>query len=177
MNEIKVGDKVWYATFDQREEKVPCPVCYGNKKVIVILGNGDEVEVDCRYCEVGFEGSKGWVKEYTKLPLAECVTITGRRIEENNSKQEIEYHYNSMGSSYRIADPERMFETEEEAINCAVAMAEEENQAKANKPKYKDEKTYAWNAGYHLKRAKDRAKEAEYHAEKAKICKSRSKEK
>ena len=171
MKEYKVGDKVWYATFDQREERVPCPVCYGNKKVVVVLGNGEEVQVDCRYCEVGFEGSKGWVKEYTKLPRAEYRMIHKITIEEDMGKRVFEFQ-----SDHYLLKPDQMFETEEEAMEYAVVMAEKENRASVNKPKYKDEKTYAWNAGYHMKQAERNRKEAVYHEEKAKICKSKAKE-
>jgi hypothetical protein len=172
MKEYKVGDKVWYATFDQREERVPCPVCYGNKKVVVVLGNGEEVQVDCRYCEVGFEGSKGWVKEYTKLPRAEYRMIDKITIEEDMGTRQFEFQ-----SDRYLLKPDQMFETEEEALKYAEVMAEKENQAKVDKPKFKDEKTYAWNAGYHMKAAKRNREEAEYHENKAKICKSKAKEK
>ena len=167
----KVGDCVWYASFGSEEVRVPCPVCYGNKKVLVILGNGDEVEVVCDYCSRGFEGAKGYVTEYQHTAKAEYMTITRRKIEEVFGEEKIEYT-----SAHFLLTPERMFDTEQEALDCAAEMAEKYAQEQAEKPKYKNEKSYTWNAGYHLRQAQSKYKEAQYHEAKAKVCKSRSKD-
>ena len=167
-----IGDKVWYASFGTREEKVPCPVCYGNKKVIVILGNQDEVEVECDYCKKGWMGAQGYVIEYLQLPKVEPHTITGRRVEEGIDGEKVEYHD---GNSYLYSD--NIFDTKEEALDCATQLVEEHNKKEEVKIKHKNEKSYTWNAGYHLKAAKDKYKEAQYHEERARICKSKSKEK
>lgn len=168
----KVGDVVWYATFEQREERVPCPVCYGNKSVIIILGNGEEVQVECAFCNRGYNPPSGYVTEYVLLPRAEQRTITGRRIEEVSGSEEVEYR-----SSNYCLYPDRMFDTYEDAIVCATEMAEQDKIKKDNNPKYKNEKSYTWNAGYHLKSAEKARKDVIYHEERAKICKSRSKTK
>ena len=63
-----VGDIVFYASNDSREERIPCPVCFGKLQVIVILGNGTEVLVDCGYCGKGYEGPKGYVTKYVREP-------------------------------------------------------------------------------------------------------------
>jgi hypothetical protein len=167
----KVGDKVWYATFGSREIQVPCPVCYGNKTVTVILGNGDEVAVECDYCQKGFSGARGFVTEYEHSPAAEYLTIQGCRIEQDMDGDKVQYT-----SNHYSLYPEKMFDTEEEALEHAVKMAEEDAQRKSEKPKYKNEKSYAWNAGYHMKQAQSKRKEADYHEVKAKICKTKSKQ-
>jgi hypothetical protein len=167
----KVGDWVWYATYDSEEIKVPCPVCYGNKVVTVILGNGDEVTVECDYCGKGWQNAPGYVTEYQRIPKAEQHMITKRRIEDGRDGEEIEY----ISSSY-ILRIEQMFDDEQEAYDYAVGLAEKVTQDNLDKPKYKNEKSYTWNAGYHLKNAASKRKEAEYHEAKAKICKARSKE-
>lgn len=168
----KVGDLVWYATYDSEEIKVPCPVCYGNKVVTVVLGNGDKVAVECDYCGKGWQNALGYVTEYQRIPKAERRMITKRRIEDGSQgEEEIEY----ISDKY-ILKAERMFETEEEAHNYAIGLAEKATQEALDKPKYKQEKSYTWNAGYHMKAAKDKRREADYHEAKAKICKSRSKE-
>jgi len=168
----KVGDVVWYASFEQRKEKVPCPVCYGNKSVIVVLGNGDEVQVECGFCNRGYNPPSGYVTEYVQLPRAEQMTITRRSIEEGSGGEKVEY-----ASTHYGLYPERMFDTYEEALACADEMAEQDKIKKENNPKYKNEKSYSWNAGYHMKSAEKCRKEVIYHEEKAKICKSHSKTK
>ena len=167
----KVGDKVWYATFGNREIQVPCPVCYGYKAVIVTLGNGDEVKTECQYCQSGFQAPKGTVTEYQRIPEAEYLTIENCRVEQTIEGDVIEY----IGGHF-LLQPERMFETEEEAMTCAKELADKYEQEQRDKPKFKNEKSYTWNAGYHIKQAKDKRKEAAYHEEKAVLCKAKSKQ-
>lgn len=169
----KVGDTVWYASFGTREEEVPCPVCYGNKSVIVILGNGDNVEVECQYCQRGFNSPSGYIVEYIALPRVEQVTIAKRTIEEACGGEEIEY----VGNNYHTLYPDRMFDQYDEALAHANWMAEQDSINKSNNSKFKNEKSYTWNAGYHLKQAEKCHKEAIHHEEKAKLCKARSKDK
>jgi len=167
-----VGDEVWYASYERREVRVPCPVCYGDKSVIVILGNGDEVQVECAYCQSGFNPPMGFVTEYIQEPRAEFQVITNRRVVEEYGNEEISYY-----SSHYGLYPDRMFDTESEAMNKAIEMQIADEQYKLEHPKQKNEKSYTWNAGYHMKNAASRRKEAEYHEAKAKICKAKSKEK
>lgn len=164
-----VGDEVWYASFSTREVKVPCPVCFGKKEVIVILGNDDEVAVACAYCEKGFEGSKGFVIEWVQEPRAELRTITRCSVEDYGSREEVEYY-----SLHSSLDPENIFDSESEAFEKASKLKELHETGTV---KYKNEKSYTWNAGYHMKNAASKRKEAEYHEAKAKICKDKSKEK
>lgn len=169
----KVGDKVFYAIYGIREEHVPCPVCYGNKSVVLILGNGDEVEVECKYCQSGFNPPRGYIVEYVSLPKVEEVTITKQTVEYQGDNFNVTY----VGSrGYRLY-PDRMFDTYEDAENCANLLAEEDNLKKANSPKFKNEKSYSWNAGYHMKEADKCRRELLYHENAARLCKSRSKEK
>ncbi len=167
----KVGDKVWYATFGSREIQVPCPVCYSKKTVTVILGNGDEVAVECDYCNKGFSGARGYVTDYEHTPAAEYLTIQNCRIEQSTDGDKCEYT-----SNHYLLYPDKMFDTEEAAMAHAWEMAEKDARDKLSKPKFKNEKSYAWNAGYHMKQAQSKRNEADYHEAKAKICKTKSKE-
>ena len=169
MKTYKVGDRVWYATFGNREVQVLCPVCYGNKSVFVTLGNGDEVKVECQYCQLGFKAPKGFVTEYQHIPAAELLTIERCKVEQTFDGDVIEY----TGGNFLLW-PDRMFDTEEAAMTCAKEIAEKFEQERLSKPKFKNEKSYAWNASYHIKQAQLKRKEAQYHEEKAVICKNKS---
>ena len=48
-NGIKVGDKVWFAKGKYTYEK--CNTCNGEKKLDVVLPNGDEVKINCPSCK------------------------------------------------------------------------------------------------------------------------------
>lgn len=164
-----VGDVVWYSSFRMDSVESQCPVCYGDKSVIVILGNRDQVRVECDYCGKGYEGAKGYITEYVKLPKAEQFTITKRRVEDGVDGVEVEYF-----SGNYLLNPENIFSSENIALAHAERLAIEERERDLNAPKFKNLKSYSWNAGYHLKNAKRCREEAMYHEQKAQICKSRS---
>ena len=168
-----VGDMVWVASFGSQEVKVPCPVCYGNKEVTVILGNSDEVLVQCDYCGKGYEGPKGYITEYQYLAQAEQQTIKEIRVEKTRDSDKYEY----IGEHRYYLHEEDMFDTEEEAYQRALEKAENYQQKQDNKIKYKNEKSYTWNAGYHMREAKSKQHDVEYHLEKAKLCKAKSRNK
>ena len=162
-----IGDTVWVASFDMRQVQVPCPVCFGNKAVVVILGNGDEVCTECGFCSHGFEGARGYIIEYTREPRAESMVITGREIQESRDGVEVTYT-----SGRYILNTDRVFVSESEALACAYNLEEAAKQNES--PKYKNEKSYSWNVGYHLGRVKNLQREIDYHKSKAKICSDRS---
>ena len=173
-----VGDMVWVANFRSEEIKVPCPVCYGNKHVVVVLGNGEKVEVECDYCGHGFEGPRGYVIEYQYLPSVEYISITGKEVKKTQKGIEIEYNHLLSGEydhSYSSMHLKDIFDTEEEAYQFAIEKAEKYQSEQDNKIKYKNEKSYTWNAGYHMREAKSKQHDAEYHLKKAQLCKQKSK--
>jgi len=171
-----VGDSVWVASFELREEQIPCPVCFGTLRVTLILGNGESLTLPCDYCgKSGYEGPRGYVTEYRREPRCKSATISAREIRENGVETEI--HYSSPDShSYRPAD---VFETQAEAIADAQRRADEmakEEETRAYHIKKNVNQTYSWNAGYHLREAKRLKEQIAYHERKAVLCKAKSKE-
>ena len=62
MKARKVGDCLWWAVVEKHAQvEIPCPVCYGKRKVNLILGNGDVVALPCTYCSPGYESPRGTV--------------------------------------------------------------------------------------------------------------------
>ena len=172
---FNIGDVVWFARTGQRPIQEPCPVCFGNKTVVVILGNGEEVIMPCSHCGLGFKPPSGVVTRYRIEPAAERVTITGREIREGE-KTEISYH----GCGGRFYYSNTIFETEAEALTESARLCAEEIEAQETRSAYikKDKiKSFAWNAGYHLGEAQRLREQIAYHERMAVICKSRSREK
>jgi hypothetical protein len=168
-----VGDVVFYASNDNRAEKIPCPVCFGKLEVIVILGNGDEISTPCSFCEKGWEGPKGHITEYMQIPRVERVVITRRTIEEHSNNQKIEYYADRMH-----LEESRTFNTKEAAAIFAKELSDTYNADVMDKyVKEKSTKSYAWNAGYHLRAAAEKRRDAEYHEKKARVCQERSRNK
>jgi len=172
MNEIKIGDTVWTASFQARKVQRECPVCFGNKEVTLRLGNGDEVLLDCDYCGHGFHDPTGYVTCYERTPKAEPVIV--QRIASEVSEDGTTYRYHFNGSSYVGND--EVYASREEALTAAHEKAEQyqrEEDERAYHIKRNVNKTFAWNAGYHLREAAECRRRAEYHDRKAVLCKAR----
>lgn len=70
-----LGRQYWLPRLSPQQITVPCPVCYGAKAVVVTLGNGDQVTVECAGCGLGYEGPRGYVHSYTYDAHAAPFTI------------------------------------------------------------------------------------------------------
>lgn len=158
---FNIGDEVFVITYGGVERNVPCPVCFGKKKIGIILGNDDIVEVPCNYCEVGYEGSRGYIIETDYFPKVRAKTISGIEY----SSKEIRYKT----SDYYVFDESKVFPTEEEAKRGCEEdnlRREKENPKKNLNLKEKSNKSYSWHVGYHKREEKRAREEAERHAKK-----------
>lgn len=172
---FKVGDTIWMSTNGNREVEKTCPVCFGKMRVTLILGNDDRVELPCDYCGKGWDGPKGYVTEYEYVTKAEPFIIGA-----------IETTVTETGATYKYrecrgwsCDTDRLFATEAEALDDSQkrkAAYDVEQQTRAEYIKEKTNKSYSWNAGYHMRTAKRHRSDAEYHESRAMICKARAKE-
>jgi len=169
---FNIGDVVWYARTGFRPIEEPCPVCFGKKSVVVLLGNGDAVETPCSYCGLGIDPPTGTITTHRIAPGAELVTITGREIREGETT-EITYH----GHGGHFYYSNTIFETEAKALAVSKELCEKELSEKETRADYikKDKiKSFAWNAGYHLRAAKKLRDDIAYHERMAAICKARA---
>ena len=166
---FNIGDVVWVALCGRRPFEEPCAVCFGQKRVVVILGNGDAVETPCSHCGLGYDGPRGFVTEYRIEPAAEQRTITGREIREGKTT---EVNYHSAGGYIHYSD--RVFLTEAEALAESVKLCEKEINDRETRSAYiKGDKikSFAWNVGYHLREAKKLREKIDYHERMAVACK------
>ena len=179
MKKYNIGDTVWVANAGNKQITVPCPSCYGKKKVTLILGNDDHIILDCGYCSRGYETPSGTAIEYEYRADPISYKITGINIRiKNNGEEEIEYH-SGTDNCYRNLSYDKVFSTKEEALmHCAeiIEQKQKEENTRAEYLKKDKNKSYSWNAGYHIREAKNHKKQMEYHESKAIICKSKSKE-
>lgn len=169
------GEKVWFAATSRIEAQETCPICFGKRKVILILGNDERVELDCDFCGKGFDGPKGLVTTYKRFPRAEEVTI--RSVESKrkaNGEEEVRY----IVGVNSIAQPEDLFIDENSALEYARQKAAEvqalEEEDFIRRTKRGKDKNYAWKAGYHRREAKRHREQAERHERAVVVCKARS---
>ena len=172
---FNVGDRVWLASCGTEQVTKPCPICYGKLRVTLLLGNGDSVDIDCDTCGNGYKQSRGVVQEYEYVAEATPIVITAVVVEQTMGSEKIEYR-----CGYTCPPPENLFLTESEALARCAEIVREEQERQATRVEYlkkKAQKSYSWNAGYHLREAKSLEERAKYHREKAVLCKAKSKEK
>jgi hypothetical protein len=172
---LTVGDRAWWANCGTREITEPCPVCFGKRKVLLILGNGEQIETPCDYCGKGLEGPRGVVTEFGWVAEPKIIIVGSVRSEETEGKTKHTYIF--LGGY--CADSEDLFDTEDEArARCAVRSEEQAEIEKKRKWHMKDQnlRSYSWHVGYHLRCARRAKSELEYHSAKAIICKAKAKE-
>lgn len=80
MNKPKfnLGDRVFHVQSScLYGKKTLCVVCFGNRKVTVILGNGEHVDTECQHCAVGIESPSGYSTTWEPHAHIYEGTITG----------------------------------------------------------------------------------------------------
>jgi len=138
------------------------------------LGNGDQVVLPCDYCGKGFDEPRGQIEDWELVAGAKRGVITRVHSESTMQGESVEYYIDNR--CFREAE---MCDTEEAAAEQAVVIAERENDremTQADRLKANKLKSFAWNAGYHLREAKKHRKDAEYHDKKAIVCQGRARE-
>ena len=172
---VAIGDRLWLAQYQENSRKtVPCCVCFGKLRVTLILGNGESVELPCDYCGKGFDGPTGTEVVYELECSAEPFVVA--RVETSTTEEGAERRY--MSTAHHSNDGARLFATEAEAIACAealVAKALEEKRTRTEHIKSDAKKSFSWNAGYHMRQAKDHERQAAYHRERVALCEGRAK--
>ena len=170
--EYNVGDSVWWATCGSKSVEKQCPICYGHRKVTLILGNGDEAILDCDFCKKGFDAPRGFITEYEWTTDCKQIVIDVKNIKESGSDnhREIEYRHHH----YSIKN-EELFATKEEAearIVELIAVHDEELKKNLETRKEYNKNSYGWNAGYHKRCAEKARRDLEYHEKKVVFMKA-----
>jgi len=170
---FNIGDAVWVARYGLLKKEITCPVCFGKKKATLILGDGNQVELPCTYCTLGYEPPRGFVEEYVTEKRVGVEVIAGREIVEGNEPIRVRYTTHG-GYSH---DPDVVFATKEEADAKADALCAEETERREKLAIYlkeKASKSFSWNAGYHLREVKQHREKIAYHERMAVLCKARA---
>lgn len=174
MTTFAIGDRVWLACCSNASVQRPCPICFGTKRVTLILGDGSECRLECDYCAKGYGYPRGFVEEWEAAVRATSHVIDTVDVTSTADATKVEY---MAGSSILYAD--RTFASEAEALAAAVtiaAQAQAENEKRADYGKHDAKKSLSWNAGYHLREAKEARRRIEYHERMAAVCKAKARE-
>ena len=165
MSKYHVGQVLWFAQYTKTVQVTKtCPICYGNKKVHLTLGNGDVLEVPCEHCRYnGLGEPQGTVKVWEHGTAPRQVTITKVIEETQVSGTKTEYRQNC-----DCLAEDLLFVAEEAAmVKCQELFREAEETETC---KLKTMESYVKNAGYHLEAAARARREVASHEAMAARC-------
>jgi len=167
----KIGDEVWHASRTNKEMKATCPDCFGNKYLLVILGDGSKVSIDCATCTSGYGGPRGYVTYYKQSEDVKQVTI---------DRVEINPTYVEYKSGCFLFEDTDVFPTKKEAEVRAKELLEIYNQQQLKRINQKEEKdrnhTWAWNVSYYRKLLRRAKADLKCATEKLEVAKQHVKE-
>ena len=171
-----IGDTAWVLVVGSLQKSRPCRVCAGHRSVTLILGSGEHVALDCDFCGRGFEGPRGVETYYEFAAEPRPYLVAGVERYTDGQGEQVRYRSGS-ADAWGSLDAVDVFATPEAAAaSGAEKVAAHEAEQVANLDRKEEvSRSYAWNAGYHLREAKRARAEAERHEKKAVIMQTRSK--
>ena len=112
---FSINDEVY--VIDSRSEKITCPKCLGERKIIAKHEN-EEFEVTCPFCKgYGYKGYK--TNYYTDRKNILALIIT---------KENSRYGYEKLGVSYKFEEEKFFYKTKEEAEAECEKLNKKENE-------------------------------------------------
>jgi hypothetical protein len=163
-----IGDKVWVARWAKDKQWETCPHCLGNEYLTVIMGDGKQVTTACACCAEGIGKSSGKIAKWDYVPSADEVVLDGYEVKTTKGKRETTYRSGCCGF-------DNVFATKEEALAFALAKIEQERAEDKRRMEYnkeKAEKTWAWNATYHIDQIQHFEDQIKYHKSKLAVAES-----
>ena len=167
--EYNIGDKVYWAKYERIDVRKKCPVCFGKKGIIVILGNDEKVKIECDYCNVGLSSATGYIKEYDWVSDISEIIIDGKEINENLKGKFIEYRY----GCYILRNDDIFIDKKdaEKRVKEKIKEAKDEEDKRYQSVKGGKIMKLSWSIGYHRKEIKQAEKNLAYHSSKVEIVK------
>lgn len=124
---FSVGTRVWYAGTTTEARKHPCPDCKGEHVWKTVSPAGNEYTFRCPRCTSSYTSFNNLCLSYTAhVPTARALTIGSVRHDSHRPETTYMCVETGVGSG-SVYDEGRLFETEDEALQCATSIA-----AKAN---------------------------------------------
>jgi hypothetical protein len=171
-NTAKVGDTIYVARAGSTQVDRPCRICNGDRRVTLILGTGENVLLDCEYCGIGLQAPTGRESFYEFRAAPTPHTVNGIERVATEQGETVKYRSGSNGCYSTFVATDCFPSAEAAAERCAELVAENEvAQERRMHAKEKDNKSYAWHAGYHMREAKRAREQAEHHERKAVLMK------
>ena len=163
---FEFGQTIYYAYANSHYSKrVPCDICYGQKEVTLILGNGDECRVGCEACGLGFQQSTGTMTTWGVH--SEVIEQVVSDICRHGSDWEFNHHRVSEGDIFATK------EEAEERRKVLHAEAEEHAKRMYENNRLRSKAKHAWSASYHRNCIRDAERNLAYHRGRFTLIKDR----
>ena len=158
---FQIGDIYWLPGFHPEQVEVPCPVCAGQKRVTLILGSGEELQVACECCSAGFLAPRGVIAEWQHEPRATKFEVAGVR-SLHAGRWEVE---SATGGVCWFSD---LCATQADALRVAttqVARQHEENMRRRQRNR-REVNRVSWSVNYHRKQIAELERSIAWHRDK-----------
>ncbi len=161
---IEIGGTYWVAESNPHQVTVKCPVCAGNSWFTVILGSGEQLQVECDGCGHGYDGPRGYITEYEHEPKAKKVVID--RVSSMPTGGRDEWRFYSLDGGYYYESD--LFTSEADAMASAQKNAAEqrERSMETYQRKKKNTKHAGWSIRYHREQIADMQRRIAWHESK-----------
>lgn len=140
-----LGEEIFYVESTCSYGKsVPCTVCFGKKRVTVILGNGESILSECGYCSHGIDPPSGFSKTWEPMSTIYQGMVTGIKARDESWEYEV-------GSRGGIKESEA-FSSREDARPLMESRLAEEQSRRATWERdnfITATKKQLWSVGYH----------------------------
>ena len=149
---FEVGATLWWCGAAPTSETIQCPDCAGKRQHLVILGNGEEVYLDCATCG-HCRDSTGYIDRTVYKFMPELYTTIDVDIHGKD------VYYKSVDNN---VNAKALFATEAE---CAVDCGRRQKQSEANSEEQiirnikSKRRGLAWSVHYWARQIKDRERE------------------
>lgn len=160
-----VGESYWLPITHGNAIEIPCPVCAGHLRITLTLGDGEQVSVPCEGCGLGYDGPRGYVREYRYEPGASLV-----RIDAIESMRDGKWRVSTSDKSSH--DFDELCASEQAALEKSAAMvAEAWEQVMASHCRKRKSDKVGWTVLYHRQQIAELKKKIEWHEEKVQATK------
>jgi hypothetical protein len=180
---FKIDDLVYIPSFDVEENNIVCLECYGKKYLTVILGNGEQVTIDCVACASGFDNPTGYVKVYDHIPKVKSASIVGINISKDNVSYNISLDSsNSKGDFYSyttVAEENELFSIREMAEIESIKMSADwktKEEIRLLNNKEHNKRDWSWHVHYYRSKIREAEKDLIRYKAKLEVAKNKTKE-
>lgn len=163
---VVLGQLYWRPKAQTERVNVPCPACAGTRKVGIILGDGERLDLPCEGCSPGYHAPLGTIEEWVLHPSA----LPARPVEVVSFR---DGEWSVRLETGETIDPRYLYLLESDALAFAQAQADALRDRNFDERKRKrgpaGVSKHAWNVRYHREQIKKLREKIAYHESKLEV--------